>query len=129
MPTDAELIREWAEKVMNYPPPLLDMLEQCIIQVGLDRLVIANPLANEVLLWDGVDAICKRGYWFRLLSPWEAPNVANPEWSAGFTTQGCTPWNGRMDMEVRGPDRRRAVFMACLTVARNKSALHPDVLE
>ena len=138
MPTDAELLCEWAEKVMGwkvesgptkrhpsatknafyFTPP--DRSEIFCWNVEGEWRGGWNPLTSDNDLWAGVDAICALGYWFRLQSPWESKEARNPDWRAGFTAQGCSPWNGRMDFEAQDPDRRRAIFLACLMAAREE---------
>ena len=123
--TDNELIRAAAERVMGWAvipfhakiekkiyPALIENASHdwCLIADKRSWARKWNPLASDADAFMLVDAIHSRGeYWFRLTTRWDKVN-----WSAGWTTQECTGWNGRMDIEVTDPDRRRAIVLAAL---------------
>ena len=59
-----------------------------------------------------------RGYWLRLVSPFQP----GQPWWAGFTPLGVTGWNGRPDYEASGPTPMVAICRAALLTVSGEAA-------
>ncbi len=66
--------------------------------------------------WEVVGQIQAKGFWWKIVSPF----TADSPWSAGFTPQGVTGWNGRPDYEGHGATFELAVCEAVLAWAAEK---------
>lgn len=113
-----EVLRRGNGNIIGQPKAPADIEDRvCLEHVyGVVPARIWNPLAFDADAFMLVDAIHAKGeLWFRLTTRWDKVT-----WSAGWTEQDFTGWNGHMDIEVSDPDRRRAIVLAAIKATEPK---------
>lgn len=130
---DAEIVSLCGTQVMGWPSVgfdadarMGDVWPRLIENISREWVIgrsdhdwkVFDPLTSDADAFMLVDAIHAQGkLWFRLTTRWDKVN-----WSAGWTEQDFTGWNGRMDIEETNPDRRRAICIAALRATAEEAA-------